>query len=1249
MRRLGCLVVLICLIVVAPLGAQDTPRAVFGDPPFATLITVSAPNADGIVTISGSAGSAYPNAFLTLRNLYTYDTAFAVAGITGIFQTRIAASPNTPILISPSQQPPPTDPRDIAVAVPGGPATIVYVPFVSDGDGATAVTPISVDGELDDWDALRDAPSVRLDGLTVRALRNTESLYLGLTGLPDTFSSLVIDLLEGELRYSFRFERRTNGTFNPQAQFSGTLIRNPRTVTIAAAAGENDVELRAPLQIDAVNLAAADSVLLEGVRLLDASGASIAEYAGGVEFPPRNERDGLYRPDADYDGTPVTFTVGGALSGGTSTWSAIGRVPSLALDNDQQLRVELDVSFNGDIPLDAAISATLWLTPVGAASDPEADAALPVVDRFTNNGWSNVLTPSLLAVDNLETSIPVETIAVPSSAILRRENRASFPLTFRFTPPEDLPAGLYTARMQGYVTRGGETLPWEEGAFVINRPERENAPPQPYTRLPVVFSRGDTLSTLLPSALFMDSGLNGARGVISEDDRGRYALSDRIRYPSDRVVLPRLDRDGDPIAYSLEPYLLNALPNISTSIGAPLIPFDLPGGEISVRVRREGVSVANFRAPVAQVRLSTPAADDRVRFGSAAPVDVLQLTTLDPRLTAYEFPEDGNYTIEMTFTVSDVWGNRYAGGGVYPVRIAQPADIIPAVLPGTPFELGDTFDMGLHLYPGMPADVRVWLRVFPIDGGGVIQTEINGQANPRGIFAPDADTDGFTFEDAGEYVVDYEASWISADGEVWSAVLRSAGVIALGSDQIVAHGRRGMANVPDATPRPAWFFAQRYAEVIGTDMPPRPYFPYFSGDIVWMGSGEDDLLRPIMTVQDVGGGYSAWLEAVASARDLSLLDVRGELPIAVRSADTPFAALAPDEAANVYSYMSISRPGVNVRQTVLGGDDGGLSLAYSGDDRLNQQFGTGVNGAQPGDFAFLFGGAVIRTPELAEPAVPAVSDTGIYAALLIHEDEGDMARTLPPGRDPVLFTLGGETISAFFHPTGTRPGDVLTLGETFTLTGQAAPTLPMTIEAVISAPDGTTRTIRGLANAIGYFSDPSQNFVVDQIGVWRVTIRLRYDGVTSTGESTAALRGGVLGEQAGAFNVYVVPETHEALEWNPLLTDITIPAVVNYNFSFSVPADWTNTRAYRTLTTPAMILEDGDIRINGRSLTYTYNPVNLINRFSQLENAPRTPGESASDTRILTIVITGTDADGVAQIRSRTFTIWHDRLIALEV
>jgi hypothetical protein len=280
--------------------------------------------------------------------------------------------------------------------------------------------------------------------------------------------------------------------------------------------------------------------------------------------------------------------------------------------------------------------------------------------------------------------------------------------------------------------------------------------------------------------------------------------------------------------------------------------------------------------------------------------------------------------------------------------------------------------------------------------------------------------------------------------------------------------------------------------------------------------------------------------------------------------------------------------------------------------------------------------------------VPAIRDTAVYASLLIHENDSSAARTLPPGRDPILFNLNGQPVSAFFHPTGTRPGDVLTLGETFTLTGQAAPTLPMTIEALITAPDGTTRTIRGTANAIGYFSDPSQHFVVDQVGVWGVSIRLRYDGVTSTGENTAALQGGVLGEQNGAYNIYVVPEAHEPLPWNPLLTDVTIPAAVNYNFSFTVPDGWTNAQAFRTLTTPALILEDGDIRISGRSLTYTYSPANLINRFTQIENIARASGESASDARTLTIVITGIDENGERQIRSRTFTIWHDRLIALE-
>jgi hypothetical protein len=86
-------------------------------------------------------------------------------------------------------------------------------------------------------------------------------------------------------------------------------------------------------------------------------------------------------------------------------------------------------------------------------------------------------------------------------------------------------------------------------------------------------------------------------------------------------------------------------------------------------------------------------------------------------------------------------------------------------------------------------------------------------------------------------------------------------------------------------------------------------------------------------------------------------------------------------------------------------------------------------------------------------------------------------------------------------------------------------------------------------------------------------------------------------------------------------------------------------RVYRTLTTASYILEDGELRLSGGSVSYQFNPTNQQLDFPNIEVEGRVSGAAASDVRTLTFAITGVDASGAPQIRTRAFTILHDRLI----
>jgi hypothetical protein len=235
----------------------------------------------------------------------------------------------------------------------------------------------------------------------------------------------------------------------------------------------------------------------------------------------------------------------------------------------------------------------------------------------------------------------------------------------------------------------------------------------------------------------------------------------------------------------------------------------------------------------------------------------------------------------------------------------------------------------------------------------------------------------------------------------------------------------------------------------------------------------------------------------------------------------------------------------------------------------------------------------------------------------------------------------------FFHPTGVRPGQVLTVGETLSIAGHVAPPLDSFVSATITSPGGTVRQFEGLANAVGYFYDPAQSFAVDEAGVWTVQVNVRHEGDTSAGEvEPPPPTGGILGVTGGRYPVYVVPSGTEPLEWQQGRV-LSIAPTSPYNFTFRLPDGWTDVQVNLTVTTPSYVLESGTIRPSGNSFSYQYNPARLSDNRPTLEDTPGGAGASASDVVTITFVITG--LDGVRfQIQSRTFTVMYDQMMTYD-
>jgi hypothetical protein len=1232
------------------LAQNGSPR--LGDPPVASLITISPADAAGIVTISGSAGAVFPGAQVAIRNLYTEQVVYTQAGMTGSFETRLFGPGNTPFWISPADNIP-TNIRNRPGSLPGGPGTIIYGGFPTDQTELQPVTQIIIDGALDDWAAYPTSVLLQADGQTTYGLRNRESLYLALaqTAPPEDYWRMaVVFTLEGAT-YRAVFDPRLPEEAATWMRVS-PLEADLGTLAVAKIEGEA-VELRVPLEpLRSVLGAELDVASLDRFEYLAVDGSVMLSIPTIQPIPPADEVDGIVHRAGAQMHDPVRFTISGPVAQGAGTWSADGYLNQQNFEAGDPLQMQLDVTLGApNLPqtlVGVSMVGQLRLQPIISADGQQATGGLS-----SNNGWSAVLTPSGMPIDNLRSDFVLGETIVPAPQVLRREDTLIFGLDFDLPLPEDLPDGVYGLTFEGFgQIADGERFGWQMNGLFGEGPGISRLH---VTRLPLVLRVGDVDGGHLVWSLFYDQPSDGSRGVLAQEDRARAALSNRVRFNSPTYVLPPFaDPAGaEPVRYPLEPYIVSALPNAYDSSGAPLIPFAFPGGHVDVKVTRPDGTVDDLgRAEIAQNQISTVSDDERVHFGAQSPLDVYRLATLNPTISDYQFTQYGEYSIDLRGEIQDVWGNTYTGGGVYQVVVAEMFDLTAGVLSGTPFEVGDHFFAGLQVSPGVPADVTITARIYPLDAGPVIEHVISGQANHGGAFVGE----NFEFTTPGEYVIDYDARYTDSAGRLWAGSLRSAGVIATPNATLIAHGRRGLRGYFPGV-RPAWFTTRKY----GPDSDDyRLMYPYQSGDVLWYAADTDNTVQPILSVQDTAGNYSRWLkDALANfvAPEDEAIDrkvARAELPVWVVSGGRPgYIPPYSMPTSEAYTYLSVVRPGLSVRQFVLGSNDSGLTLYWDMNDPYNEQIGSGLAGDLAGDFAFLFGGVVVRNPEAG------ISEAAIYgASAFVIEDRTDAlgARVFPPYRGAggaadggPLLTVQDEPVTMFFHPTATRPGQVLTVGDTLAIAGQVAPTLKSNVSVLITSPSGEARAFEGLANAVGYFYDPSNDFTVEESGVWTVQIIVTHTGLSSAGQVQEPYpTGGMLGAEAGRFNVYVVPPDSPPLGWQDTRQDIAIPGALPYNFNFLLPEGWTNVAVDHTVTIPGFILRDGPITVSGASFSFQHNPTNLNNAFPNVEVDARLNGPAASDPVTLTFAVTGMDEAGQFQIRTRTFTILYDRLLTLE-
>ena len=703
----------------------------------------------------------------------------------------------------------------------------------------------------------------------------------------------------------------------------------------------------------------------------------------------------------------------------------------------------------------------------------------------------------------------------------------------------------------------------------------------------------------LTSTLLADELSEGSRGgVVAREDQGLFDISHRagVRH---QPVLPRLDNYGHLWNYRLDPYVPMLGVVDRSPPAAPSIELDFSRSDLTITVSRpDGQVDVLGPAPLTRYAVKSPRTPwhRTVSEGGGNLGEIPQLQTDGDQFT-YEFPADGDYVITLDGQITDLAGGVYAITGTYDVTIANVLDIETSLLPGTPFEVGNSFPIGLRIMPGLPAVINYEVKHVAPDGEITART-FSGEANQDGWW--DGDGEFFQFEQDGEYRVDVEARHTDNANNMWIGRLIFGSAVATPDAPVILHGRRGASQV-SAIPT-AWALSKNITDPNADHI----QLPYFSGDIMWgQNNGQlKDSVSLATSIQMVDETHPLISRVREQANPASTGISKEDF---IKAGQLPFGtSIKPGIVGKVdgvdlwaYSYASVQRPGVRVREHILGDDVGGQYWRF--DDAYHMQSGNGRQGDLPGDFKFMYAAAVIRDAKLGQ-GVYAIYGSGWVMTL---DDDPMGARLMPPFQGAAggpdggpLFTTHGREIDMFFLPLGIRPGAVLEIGESFRMAGPIMPTLPSHVEYTVTAPNGTQIDFQGRANNVGYFYQPEDDFLLDQVGLWTVGLKVTHDGMTSAGPVEPPYpTGGPLTTDGSTFGFVVTgPETRKlAIETS--LSELS-PAewfsnVRTARFEAALPNGWSGDKARVIVTMPGIVLVDEEVPTNGGTVTWNLDAKEL--------------------------------------------------------
>lgn len=807
----------------------------------------------------------------------------------------------------------------------------------------------------------------------------------------------------------------------------------------------------------------------------------------------------------------------------------------------------------------------------------ESFSLLVTADRtFDADGWmrsssdermSTLLTPTGLPIEGgiqgavtkrfgYDWRTPVdELVTIPLTAAQKTPSGYAVEFSVKTRLPADLPPGIYRLRLDYGVTANKKLINLNCEGF-SRRPFFKGQPTESHVYLQPVRASGthasgkvidaSKIQPRMPWVILAEYNSNGYRGVIAQEDRSRFALSQR-NLIHDEVVIPLYDEaDKTKLAYNLEPQF-----PMDTIEARSNIPWDFTKGELSIQVigpdgKTTDLGKASF---VAKTNLGA--------------------TTKKTTFTKWTPTSYGQYTVKATGWIADIWGNRYEGGGTYRFWVAKRMTLATATFQGVSYPVGGRYGRDIGFNPAVPADVTVSATLYVNSDPSQARTiSYSGKASPSGVFGAAQGSKPLPLDAPGEYVAHILATYTDMDGHLWVCPMTHAGVVYPDDTPIVARGKKVSLKDGKLADRGDTQFEGWADKAADTSALAHINFPYQAGDVLLIASdGEGaNKIEPVLNYETKvnPAPWDAKLQSIGIS-NLKLKTSNGYSP-----------HLFPEYITDwQYYYAGAPRPGFMGRFLVA---ENGTRAPYwpTTSNSFGGQINASQNGDLPGDIYRLLGGVVVKD----------AGKTPLYAGYM------SSAFILPEGsKNNRVISAGGEDLigsngkKARFYLVGTRPGMVYETGSSFTPAVQIDPILPAQITFTLTYPDGRQVTASGTGDSFGSWAGKDK-WLLDIPGVYRYTLFGEWQG----------FRGEMPGLPAGGGEIFVIekdaPKNIGGLKFD-LKTQTSFDVTKGFLLSGRTTAQIVDFAA----VIPGAVVLQGTVIPKDGKFEYFFNPSELNKRF----------------------------------------------------